>query len=190
MRYELLKKILNSRITILDYLILEHIKNETCNDFFNDKDFFKHFEYLKQNELISNNNKLTLKGKVLIDELNQFEEKGEYYSQLHKSLQDELVNLTGKKQKMLQNKYGFIPTANDLKLRLQKVIKKYNLEDEKKVKEVLISYVKRCVKARFEYVQTIGYYILKDGMSNFATDYENYADTKQDEQDEFTGINV
>lgn len=77
---------------------------------------------------------------------------------------------------MLQNKYGFIPTASDLKLRLQKVIKKYNLEDEKKVKEVLLSYIRRCVKARFEYVQTVGYYIFKDGMSNFATDYENYTD--------------
>ena len=57
----------------------------------------------------------------------------------------------------------------------------YNLEDEKKVKEVLISYVKRCVKARFEYVQTIGYYILKDGMSNFATDYENF-ESREEEQ--------
>ena len=84
---------------------------------------------------------------------------------------------------MLQGKYGFIPTGSDLKLRLQKIIKKYNLEDEKKVKEVLLSYVKRCVKARFEYVQTIGYYILKDGMSNFATDYENYENVGE-EKDE------
>ena len=137
--------------------------------------------HLKENEYISNNNKLTLKGKQLLDELNQFEEKSDFYSQLHKSLQDELVNLTGKKQKMLQGKYGFIPTGSDLKLRLQKIIKKYNLEDEKKVKEVLISYVKRCVKARFEYVQTIGYYILKDGMSNFATDYENF-ESREEEQ--------
>ena len=181
MKYELINKILNSPITILDYLILEHVKENTFENFLEDVKFSSQIFHLKQNEYISNNNKLTLKGKQLLDELNQFEEKSDFYSQLHKSLQDELVNLTGKKQKMLQGKYGFIPTGSDLKLRLQKIIKKYNLEDEKKVKEVLISYVKRCVKARFEYVQTIGYYILKDGMSNFATDYENFESGEEEQ---------
>lgn len=190
MKYELINNILNSPITILDYLILEHIKENTVDDFLKNDKFVSHFTFLKELELISDNNKLTLKGKQLYDSLNIFEESFDFYGQIHKSLQDELLNLTGKKQKMLQNKYGFIPTASDLKLRLQKVIKKYNLEDEKKVKEVLLSYIRRCVKARFEYVQTVGYYIFKDGMSNFAADYENYIETKQEEQDEFTGVNV
>lgn len=181
MKYELINNILNSPITILDYLILEHVKENTFENFLDDVKFSSQIFHLKENEYISNNNKLTLKGKQLLDELNQIEEKSDFYSQLHKSLQDELVNLTGKKQKMLQNKYGFIPTASDLKLRLQKVIKKYNLEDEKKVKEVLLSYIRRCVKARFEYVQTIGYYILKDGMSNFATDYENFESGEEEQ---------
>ena len=111
MKYELIKKILNSPITILDYLILEHVKENTFENFLEDVKFSSQIFHLKQNEYISNNNKLTLKGKQLLDELNQFEEKSDFYSQLHKSLQNELVNLTGKKQKMLQGKYGFIPCA-------------------------------------------------------------------------------
>ncbi len=188
MKYELINKILNSPITILDYLILEHVKENTFENFLEDVKFSSQIFHLKENEYISNNNKLTLKGKQLLDELNQFEEKSDFYSQLHKSLQDELVNLTGKKQKMLQGKYGFIPTGSDLKLRLQKIIKKYNLEDEEKVKKVLISYVRKCVQARFEYVQTIQYYILKDGISNFATDYGNFDEESNVEQRTFDTI--
>ena len=33
MKYELIKKILNSPITILDYLILEHVKENTFENF-------------------------------------------------------------------------------------------------------------------------------------------------------------
>ena len=182
--------ILDSPITILDFILLESISNGTFEEFESIDKFYTHLQFLKSEEYVSNNNKLTLKGRQILTDLNKIDEKLDFYGQIHKSLQDELLNLTGKKQKMLQNKYGFIPTASDLKLRLQKVIKKYNLEDEKKVKEVLLSYIRRCVKARFEYVQTVGYYIFKDGMSNFATDYENYIETKQEEQDEFTGVNV
>ena len=101
MKYELIKKILNSPVTILDYLILEHIKENTFENFLEDAKFSSQIFHLKENEYISNNNKLTLKGKQLLDELNQFEEKSDFYSQLHKSLQDELVNLTGKKQKRI-----------------------------------------------------------------------------------------
>lgn len=190
MKAQVICNILDSPITVLDFILLESISNGTFEEFESIDKFYTHLQFLKTNEYVSNNNKLTLKGKELLVDLNKIDEKVDFYGQIHKSLQDELLNLTGKKQKMLQNKYGFIPTANDLKLRLQKVIKKYNLGDEKRVKEVLLSYIRRCVKARFEYVQTIGYYILKDGMSNFATDYENYIEIKQEEQDEFTGINV
>jgi len=190
MKYELINNILNSPITLLDYLILECIKEDNAEKFLKNKKYDEHFNFLRKLELISNNNKLTLKGKQLYNDLNIFNESSDFYFKIHKSLQDELLNLTGKKQKMLQGKYGFLPTENDLKLRLQKVIKKYNLTDEKKIKEVLISYVRRCVKEKFGYVQTIGYYILKDDMSNFVTDYENYIEIKQEEQDEFTGINV
>ncbi len=188
MKYELIKKILNSPITILDYLILEHIANNTAKEFVEDKDqtpfkgaIFGHLTWLKQEEYVSDNNKLTLKGKELLDQLQKEEINTDFYSNLHNNLQQKMISLTGKKQKMLQGKYGFIPNPKDLKLRLQKVIKEYQLNDIQKVEKVLLLYVKKCVKARFEYVQTIGYYILKDGMSNFATDYENF-ESREEEQ--------
>ena len=85
-----------------------------------------------------------------------------------------MISLTGKKQKMLQGKYAFIPNPKDLKLRLQKVIKEYQLNDIQKVEKILLLYVEKCNKARFEYVSTIEYYITKDKSSKLATDYENY----------------
>ena len=181
MKYELIKKILNSPITILDYLILEHIANNTAKEFVEDKDqtpfkgaIFGHLTWLKQEEYVSDNNKLTLKGKELLDQLQKEEINTDFYSNLHNNLQQKMISLTGKKQKMLQGKYGFIPNPKDLKLRLQKVIKEYQLNDIQKVEKILLLYVEKCNKARFEYTPIIEYYILKDKSSKLATDYENY----------------
>ena len=174
MKYELIKKILNSPITILDYLILEHIANNTAKEIIENKTFDKILLMLNLSEYISDNNKLTLKGKELLDQLQKEEVSTDFYSSLHKNLQEKMISLTGKKQKMLQGKYGFIPNPKDLKLRLQKVIKEYQLNDLQKVEKVLLLYVEKCNKARFEYVSLIEYYILKDKSSKLATDYENY----------------
>ncbi len=173
MKYELIKKILNSPITILDYLILEHIANNTAKEFISDEKIFNHVSFLKTQEYVSDNNKLTLKGKELLDQLQKKEESTDFYSSLHNNLQQKMISLTGKKQKMLQGKYGFIPNPKDLKLRLQKVIKEYQLNDLQKVEKVLLLYVEKCNKARFEYVSLIEYYILKDKSSKLATDYLN-----------------
>ena len=85
-----------------------------------------------------------------------------------------MISLTGKKQKILQGKYAFLPNEKDLKLRLQKVIKEYQLTDLQKVERVLLLYVEKCVRSRFEYTSTVEYYILKEKSSRLATDYENY----------------
>ena len=181
MKYELIKKILNSPITILDYLILEHITNNTAKEFVEDKDqtpikgaIFGHLIWLKQEEYVSDNNKLTLKGKELLDQLQKEEISTDFYSSLHKNLQEKMISLTGKKQKMLQGKYAFIPNPKDLKLRLQKVIKEYQLNDIQKVEKVLLLYVEKCNRAKFEYTPTLEYYVWKDKSSRLATDYENY----------------
>ena len=174
MKYELIKKILNSPITILDYLILEHIQNNTTDIFLKDISFIKHFEFLKLQEFVSDNNKLTLKGKELLDQLQKEETNTDFYSSLHKNLQEKMISLTGKKQKMLQGKYAFLPNEKDLKLRLQKVIKEYQLNDLQKVEKVLLLYIEKCNKAKFEYTSTLEYYIWKDKSSRLATDYENY----------------
>ena len=173
MKYELIKKILNSPISILDYLILEHVANNTAKEFMEDEKLFGHTLYLKTQEYVSDNNKLTLLGKELLDQLQKEEVSTDFYSNLYKNLQQKMISLTGKKQKLLQGKYAFLPNEKDLKLRLQKVIKEYQLNDIQKVEKVLLLYVEKCNKARFEYVSTIEYYITKDKTSRLATDYEN-----------------
>ena len=174
MKYELIKKILNSPVTILDYLILEHIANNTAKEFMEETPIKEHFNWLKQEEFVSDNNKLTLKGKELLDQLQKEEISTDFYSSLHKNLQEKMISLTGKKQKMLQGKYAFLLNEKDLKLRLQKVIKEYQLNDLQKVEKILLLYVEKCNKARFEYTPTVEYYIWKDKSSRLATDYENY----------------
>ena len=175
MKYELLKKILNSPITILDYLILEQIANNTAPEYIQDEGLMKvHVNSLKEKDYISNNNKLTIKSKELLDQLQKEEINANFYSNLHRNLQEKMISLTGKKQKMLQGKYAFLPNEKDLKLRLQKVIKEYKLNDLQKIEKVLILYIEKCNKARFEYTSTVEYYILKDKSSRLATDYDNY----------------
>ena len=175
MKYELIKKILNSPISILDYLILEHIVNNTAKEFIEDENIGikSQLNLLKLQEFVSNNNKLTLKGKTLLDQLQKEEISTDFYSNLHKNLQEKMISLTGKKQKMLQGKYAFLPNEKDLKLRLQKVIKEYQLNDLQKVEKVLLLYVEKCNKARFEYTPTVEYYIWKEKSSRLATDYLN-----------------
>lgn len=175
MKYELIKKILNSPITILDYLILEQIANNTAQEYIQDEGLIKgNVNSLKEKDYISNNNKLTIKSKELLDQLQKEEVNTNFYSNLHKNLQEKMIYLTGKKQKILQGKYAFLPNEKDLKLRLQKVIKEYKLNDLQKVEKVLLLYIEKCNKARFEYTSTVEYYILKDKSSRLATDYDNY----------------
>ena len=175
MKYELIKKILNSPVTILDYLILEHIANNTAKEFIESESIRiqGQLTFLKLSEFVSDNNKLTLLGKELLDQLQKEEVNTDFYSNLYKNLQQKMISLTGKKQKLLQGKYAFLPNEKDLKLRLQKVIKEYQLSDLQKIEKVLLLYVEKCNKARFEYTPTIEYYILKDKSSRLATDYLN-----------------
>lgn len=188
MKYELIKKILNSPITILDYLILEHVVNDTLSEFLKDNILNLSILELKINNYISDNNKLTLKGKQLMDSF-KISDKEDFYERLHTKLQEKLIELTGKKQKMLQSKYSFLPNSKDLKLRLQKLIKKYDLQDFERIEKVLLSYIEKCYKTRFEYVQTIEYYLMKNDVSKFVTDYENFIETENDST-EFEGINI
>ena len=52
--------------------------------------------------------------------------------------------------------------------------REYKLNDLQKIEKVLILYIEKCNKARFEYTSTVEYYILKDKSSRLATDYDNY----------------
>lgn len=179
MKYELIVKLLNSPITILDYLIL--ISDE-IDKFVKNEYLKKNIIFLQQQGYLSLNNKLTTKSKDLIDNLSK--DNGDFFDNLHLILQNKLIELIGKKQKMLQGKYGFLPNSKDLKLRLQKLIKDYNLQDLKKIEKVLLLYIEQCNRAKFEYVQTIEYYLLKNNTSKFVTDYENYNENESIEQKE------
>ena len=192
MKYELIKKILNSPISILDYLILEHIANNTAKEFVEDENIRikGQLDFLKLQEFVSDNNKLTLKGKTLLDQLQKEEISTDFYNSLHKNLQEKMISLTGKKQKMLQGKYAFLPNLNDFKLRLNKVMISYNLTNQVKIKKVLLNYVKRCHKYKFDHVQTLNYYLFKEGQSNFANDYDNFNEIEKEETNDFTGINI
>lgn len=173
MNYVKIITVLESPITLLDFLILENVSSNNEVNFLKDERFKGHIENLKQGGYLSDNTKLTVKAKELIDAVAKAQVDN-FFTNLYRKLQEKMVQVTGKKQKLLQNKYGFIPNEKDLTMRLQKVIKKYSLNDKDKIEQVLLSYIDKCNRARFEYTQTVAYYILKDDSSNFVTDYENF----------------
>ena len=98
MNYRKIKLILNSEITILDYIILSNCMNNTSSEFESDPTFKEHFDLLKKQNLIANNNKITPEGKEFLENL---ETKSfapvDYWEGLHILLQDEMIKLTGKK---------------------------------------------------------------------------------------------
>lgn len=110
------------------------------------------------------------------------------FDRLHEKLQNILLKHTGKKQKLLQGKYQYLPNKVDLKNRVLKVAKQYKLTDFNRIEELLIQYVNNCVKKNFEYTQTLEYYVLKDKSSKLATDYENFEEIEI--KQEFDGINI
>jgi hypothetical protein len=93
---------------------------------------------------------------------------------LHKRLQNKLISIIGKKQVQCNGGYTFLCNSTDLQNRLSKVIKKYKLSDMKKVEDCLFRHIDSSKKKNFEYVQTMAYYIEKDGNSSLVTDYENF----------------
>ena len=196
MNYKQLTKVVyDTDLSIIDYLILLNTYYSTEKEFLEDQRFSGNFLYLQSLEYLSLNNKLTLKGKNLIEfeiGVPKFEGKldSEYFSELHKKLQQRLLELTGKKQQMLQGKYAFLCNAKDLQNKLLKVMKKYDLKDLVKIEKILLNYVAKCVKARFDKVQLVEYFILKDNVSALATQYENYEDVIEDTKIETTDSGI
>jgi len=96
------------------------------------------------------------------------------YEELHKKLQNKLIELTGSKQKTLNKKYSFLCNSQDLASKLSKVIKKYKLNNWNKVESLLLQHIINSYKANWEYVLLIEYYIEKNNSSKLATDYEGF----------------
>lgn len=132
---------------------------------------------------------ITLKGKEFLKSIADKNElvsnkKDNWYEELHKKLENELVTLTKRKQKVIGGKYSFLCNSKDLEYKLSKTIKKYKLEDKVKVEKLLLKHIFNCYKANWEFAKLIEYYIEKSGISQLATDYSNFqekeAEVKQD----------
>ncbi len=120
---------------------------------------------------------LTNKAKLLISSIiSKVEEPKDIrksdYEAIYVKLIDRMVKLTGKKQKVIDNKYSFLPNKQDFVSRLESVCKKYGLKDAKKIENTLLNYLDHCKKSNWKYCKLLNYYILKDGVSTFVTDYE------------------
>lgn len=196
MKYTLIKKILNSPISILDYLILEHIANNTAKEFVEDKDqtpfkgaIFGHVTWLKQEDYISDNNKLTLKGKELLDQLQKEEINTDFYSSLHKNLQEKMISLTGKKQIQGFGGIYFIPTIKELEEFLLRFWKIYpEFKDNTKITKCLINHVENCIKSN-KFAPAIKYYIFKVGSGSQLASAYDYIDDLENTND-FDGLNI
>ena len=192
MNYKQITKVVyDTELSILDYLILLNVYYKSEEEFLKDERFRGHFAYLQQLGYLGLNNKLTLEGKNLIEfeiGIPSYEAKvtTNFYVELHKKLQDRLLELTGKKQQVLQGKYSFLCNSKDLQKKLSKVISSYSLKDLNRVEKILLNYVSKCVKSRFDKVQLIEYFIMKDNVSALATQYENYEDQEEDNKIEST----
>lgn len=188
---QITKLVYDTDVSILDFIILLNIYYKSEEEFLKDDRFKGHFSYLQQQGYLSLNNKLTIEGKNFVEfeiGIPSYEQKvhSDFYVDLHKKLQDRLIELTGKKQHVVQGKYSFLCNSKDLQKKLSKVITNYALKDLNRVEKVLLNYVSKCVKARFDRVQLIEYFIMKDNVSALVTQYENYEDEEENNRIEST----
>lgn len=103
-----------------------------------------------------------------------------FVQNLHVELQQAMIRLTTKKQKMMGGKYPFLCNAVDLEKKIRDVFKIYGVQDLMKVRGVLLNYVDRCSKMGWEKVNLIEYYILKNNVSRLMTDMDTFEEVLED----------
>lgn len=171
-----------------DVYVALKIVEDGSNYLFPNNYFTETYNNLKASGYIYSETQLTPKGKELLKEISgervSKKVNNDFYQQLHKKLQTELITLTGKKQKMINGKYPFLCNSTDLEYKLSKVIKKYKLEDKNKIEKLLLRYVYNCHKANFEMTAIVEYYIDKNNFSKLATDYENFSEKEEVKKEE------
>lgn len=110
---------------------------------------------------------------------------GGWVLNLHKKLQDRLVELTGRKQvtakinRTDKKGYPFLCNATDLGRKLQVVIRNYNLKDVDLIEKALLSHIENCNNGN-EWFPLIKYYISKDSTSQMVTEMESGVDPTGD----------
>jgi len=109
---------------------------------------------------------------LIVKELNNFED-------IFKKLQDKVKEKCGKANYQVVytggNQYPLMCNLVDFKSKLNKVIKKYKLEDINKIEKILIDHVANLRPG----MQLLKYFIEKDNMSTLAGIYENYEERKE-----------
>lgn len=172
-----LKKIYDNNIDFNDYIRLLICKDESTYMFPN-----INFDDLKLNNLINFELKLTKKGEELLNKCDEPVKTNINFDKLHEKLQNKLLVLTGKKQKVLQGRYSFLINKQDLQTKLLKVSKKYKLNDWDKIEKLLLQYIDKCNEANWQFVNLIEYYIEKNNASKLVSDYNNYEEKEEIEK--------
>lgn len=178
---DILLNLKRENITINRYILLKII--EDCSLSLFKEDHLEELVNLKIEGLISTDLELTTKGIELLQKVEgNNNKKTVSYEGLYKQLQEELQKLTGKKQKMVEGRYAFLPNFTDFSTKLKQTVTKYKLNNLSKIEKLLLLHVQKAVKANFKYVTLIGYYISKDGKSQLATDFDNYEENNKEIQ--------
>ena len=180
LKFNTISKILNSNLTIDDYIILKSVENNKLTELLS----WKNYDLCNlqiSGYLTISTNLLTDKSKNLIKEI-ESEVKMNKFEELHKSLQNKLLELTGKKQKVISGKYPFLCNVRDLENKLSKVITKYKLKDFVKIESILLSHIENSHKSGFKMVQLVEYFIEKDSKSVLATLYDGWEEPELEKQ--------
>ena len=188
-----IETIIKSGITFEDYCIIKLADKYNIFDY---KDSINH--------LIAKVGQLRINGYLTMDIIPEITEKAKEllikieggnitdnskydFDGLHKKLQDILLKHLGRKQKLVQNKYQFLPNAVDLKVKILSCIKKYKLSNFQKIENLLIAHTNKAIKANFEYTKTLEYFISKNNNSDLATQYFNEGEeVKEEKKEELT----
>ena len=106
---------------------------------------------------------------------------GTWILKIHKSCEDRIFQLTGKRQirdKIDKKLWSFMCNSTDLGKNLQKVIAIYKLTDYDKIEKTLLRHIDECSSAG-KWFPIIYYYIMKNGKSDLVTDMENIDDQEE-----------
>jgi hypothetical protein len=153
---------------------------------------------LEKKGYLTNTNLLTQLALNLLLDLKPVEELkadpvskfSEWVIGLHGRLQQRVKDLTGKKQKVLGERYSFLCNAKDLEKKLKSVISKHKLVDYTLIERTLLKYVDKCNAAKWQFTTLIEYYIEKNDMSKLVTDMDSFDDKEIKQPVQYDGVNM
>lgn len=142
--------------------------------------------------------RISLQGEELLKSIDGEEEvvsqrsRSSSLEEIYDIVQQRILELTGTKQKktvIFGKTYNYFPNKYDFVLRLKGVVNKYKLKDLEKVEKVIINNIEHCHKTN-KWYPLFSYYLTKDNISQFASDYEAWEEGKKIKQEEYDGTNI